>query len=130
MNKLAPGVGGALMLAACASLAQAPDAGTLVRGEQAYQRCYACHAMSAGDSGADGPHLAGVVGRRVAGLDGYPYSDALRAYGAGGAVWSRGRLDAFLADPHEEVPDNAMGFFGMDDADERGALIAYLAQPR
>jgi len=119
-----------MLLAACASFAQVPAAQSLARGEQAYQRCYACHARSADDSGADGPHLAGVVGRRVAGLEGYPYSDALRAYGASGAVWSRERLDAFLADPHEEVPDNAMGFFGMDDPDERAALIEYLALPR
>jgi cytochrome c2 len=135
VTRLALGAGGAILLAACASLAQTADTDTLAQdtlaqGGRAYQRCYACHALSARETGADGPHLAAIVGRPVAALEGYPYSEALRAYGADGKVWTRERLDAFIADPHEEVPDNAMGFFGLDDPDERAALVEYLAQPR
>lgn len=128
MTRVALGAAGAMLLAACATLAQTPDASLLAHGERAYQRCYACHALSTRETGADGPHLAGIVGRPVASLAGYPYSDALRVYGEGGKVWTRERLDAFIADPHAEVPDNAMGFFGLDDSDERAALVEYLAQ--
>lgn len=105
-----------------------PAGGGLSTGERAYQKCYACHALTEGDDGADGPHLAGIVGRPVAGLDGYDYSFALERYAASDPRWTRERLDAFLADPQREVPDNAMGFFGIADPAERAALIEYLVR--
>lgn len=95
-------------------------------GERAYQRCYACHALSSDTIGADGPHLGGIVGRRVASVPGYRYSAAITAYAKDKPVWTRERLDAFLADPEGTVPGNAMGFFGMGDQKERAALIAWL----
>ena len=74
--------------------------------------------------------LLGVVGRKVAALPGYPYSAAMRAYGADGKRWTRERLDAFIAHPQKVVAHTAMGFFGMPDPAERKALIAWLAEQR
>lgn len=99
-------------------------------GERAFQRCYACHSVDPAERGAEGPLLQGVVGRTVAALPGYGYSPAMRAYGADGKRWTRERLDAFIADPQKIVPHTAMGFFGMADAAERKALIAWLAEQR
>jgi cytochrome c2 len=119
--------GGAL-IASLARAGEPPD--VLAAGERAYQKCYACHSVDPADTGADGPTLRGVLARKVAALPGYAYSDAMRAYGADGKIWTRERLDAFLADPQAEVPHNAMGFFGMPDRKERAALIAWLAEQR
>ena len=51
----------------------------------------------------------------------------MRAYAARQPRWTREALDAFIADPQAVVPDNEMGFFGIADAEERRALIEYLA---
>lgn len=121
-----------LAASACVSIVAAKEAEVdqLVAGERSYARCYACHGLSAETVGADGPHLGGIVGRRVAAVPGYRYSKALEGYAVTNPVWTRERLDAFLADPARAAPGNAMGFFGMDDPDERAALIAWLAVQR
>ena len=96
-------------------------------GEQAFDKCYACHSLGAPDPALQGPSLSGVLGRPIAGERGFAYSPAMRAYAVRQELWTREALDAFLADPQGIVPDNAMGFFGMRDAAERRALIDYLA---
>lgn len=121
---------GALVATACLPglAADRPQSAGLAAGERAFQRCYACHALSPETAGADGPHLAALVGRPVAAVPGYPYSTALQAYARNNPSWTTERLDAFLTDPEKEVPGNAMGFFGMDDPAERAALIAWLGR--
>jgi cytochrome c len=70
-----------------------------------------------------GPHLGGLIGRKVAGVEGFGYSSALRAQSF---VWDRVRLDAWLASPGKMVPGNTMAFAGIASEAERAALIAYL----
>ncbi len=107
-----------------------PTAEQLAAGERAFQKCYACHAVDPAEQGAEGPLLRGVVGRKVAALPGYAYSSAMRFYATDGKAWTGARLDAFIADPQGVVPHTAMNFFGLADATERAALIAWLAQQR
>ncbi|HYD24681.1 MAG TPA: c-type cytochrome [Croceibacterium sp.] len=127
MKALAPPV--LLAVAACIQAAEpAVDAATLAAGERAYQKCYACHSLDGPDPSTQGPSLKGLVGRPVAAEPGFAYSPALRAYAAERPVWTREALDAFIADPQAVVPDNEMGFFGIRNADERRALIEYLAR--
>ena len=106
------------------------QAATSNAGEQAFQKCYACHSVDPAEKGAEGPLLKGIVGRKVASLAGYAYSPAMKAYGADGKTWTRERLDAYVADPQRVVPHNAMSFFGIADAGEPAALIAWLAKQR
>jgi cytochrome c len=96
-------------------------------GERAFQKCYACHSREGPEANTEGPSLKGVVGREVAAQPSFRYSPALRALAARQPVWTREALDAFIADPQGFAPDNAMGFFGIRDPDERRALIDYLA---
>lgn len=123
---------GALALPAAHSVngrqpeAVTPGAAKIAAGKQSFQKCYACHSLDGPDPAAQGPSLKGIVGRKVAAEPGFAYSPALRAYALRQPRWSRGALDAFLADPHKLVPGNEMGFFGIRDPDERGALITYL----
>lgn len=96
-------------------------------GERAYQKCYACHSLEGPDPDAQGPSLKGIVGRKVASEAGFTYSPALRGYAGKQQRWDRKALDTFIADPQQTVPGNKMGFFGIRNAEERKALIAFLA---
>ena len=93
-------------------------------GEQAFRKCQACHSLEEGQNRV-GPYLHGVVGRDIAGVGGYSYSDAL-ANKEG--VWDLPTLDAFLADPMNWAPGTKMAFPGVDDPQERVNLIAFLNQ--
>jgi len=53
-----------------------------------------------------GPPLWGVVGRRVASIDGFNYSPALREIDG---VWDYYKLNAFIACPQSEAPKTRMG---------------------
>jgi cytochrome c len=114
----------AALLTACAPAAVDPAAPS--PGARSYQRCYTCHSLEADGQPLDGPHLAGIVGRPIASVEGFAYSPALRALAAREARWTPELLDAFIADPEAIAPGNEMGFFGLADARERAALIAYL----
>jgi glucose/arabinose dehydrogenase len=85
------------------------------------EQCEICHGAPA-SGGAQGPDLAGVLGRR-AGSASFGYSRAMRH-----AVftWDLSRLDAFLAEPAAIVPGTSMPA-RVEDPGERHALIAFLA---
>ena len=94
-------------------------------GARAFQRCAACHSMQAHDPRSPAPGLRDVVGRRAGAVDGFAYSDAMRAAGRRGLVWDVATLERFLADPEAVVPGTAMPFQG-GGAAERAALIDWL----
>lgn len=96
-------------------------------GERAFQRCYACHAVDPAETGAPGPNLAGVIGRRAGSLPDYEFSPALTAAGRAGLVWTRERIARFVADPQALVPGTQMQKPGLPEA-ERDALLDYLAR--
>ena len=66
------------------------------RGAKDAEKCAACHSFDEGGSAKIGPPLWGVVGRDIASVEGFAYSDALA--GKEGA-WDYQNLDAFLAEP-------------------------------
>ena len=72
--------------------------GDVKKGEKVFKRCKACHKVEDGKNGV-GPHLFGIVGRHVAGVDGYKYSSAMTEYASGDAVWDEARLTAYLTKP-------------------------------
>jgi cytochrome c len=84
-------------------------------------KCAECHA--AGPASTDtAPSLQGVVGRKIASLPDFQYSDALKAKGG---VWTEAALDAFLASPKTFAPGTQM-FGGAPDPADRLAIIGYL----
>jgi cytochrome c2 len=102
-----------------AAMVASADAG---QGEKLFRRCQACHKLEDGANGV-GPHLYGVVGRDIAGVEGFNYSDALK--GIDGA-WTLDQLSAWIANPREFAPGNRMGFAGLKDEQDRADLMAYL----
>jgi len=91
-------------------------------GESVFNQCVACHKASEVTNGV-GPHLVGVVGRKIASVEGYGYSDALAGLEG---EWTPEELDPWLENPAGYAPGNKMGFAGIGDIEERANLIAYL----
>lgn len=92
-------------------------------GEKVFGKCKACHKLDGGDS--TGPHLNGVVGRAVAGVEGYSYSDGMKAHGGD---WTPDALQEFLTSPKSIVKGTKMTFAGLPKVEDRANLIAYLQQ--
>jgi cytochrome c len=113
-------LGAALVGATPAAALDAPNGRKLFK-----QLCAVCHVIRDDGRSSFGPNLAGVIGRPAGTVEGYPYSGALRA---SGLVWTAATLDAWIAGPNELVPGTAMKFPGLDDHDERAALIGYLVR--
>jgi cytochrome c2 len=73
-----------------------------------------------------GPNLYGIVGARVGRDPAFTYSFAMRERGEEGATWTYESLDAFLTSPQVGLPGTSMGFTGIDDPEDRAALIAWM----
>lgn len=113
------------LTAALPSLAADP-VGDPEIGAEVFEICSACHQIGQGAVNRIGPQLNGIFGRQAATIDGFTYSDAMERAGADGLVWNHERLDVFLENPKALVSRNKMNFDGLDDADERAHLIAFL----
>lgn len=92
------------------------------KGERVFGKCRACHKLEDGANGT-GPHLYGIVGREVASVAGFNYSGALIEQAE---IWTPEDLDGFLEDPKGWAPGTKMGFSGLNKAEDRANLIAYL----
>ena len=104
---------GALMAAADAA-----------KGEKVFGKCKACHKLDGTDG--TGPHLNGVVGRAVASIGGFGYSDPMVAHAAEAPNWTPEALQEFLTSPKGVVPGTKMSFAGLPKPEDRANLIAYL----
>jgi cytochrome c len=98
-------------------------------GERLFAICRACHSLDPAERGLPGPHLAGIVGRKVGGDAGFDYSPALRKARDEGLHWDAPRLESFLADPAGMFPGLWMSMRGIEDAAGRRALVRFLSAP-
>ena len=106
------------IFAATATWAQPADEAT--NGKILYEaKCGGCHSV---DQNRIGPLHRGVVGRAVASVPGYEYSDAIKKLGG---TWTPERLDKWLQGPQAVAPGAKM-FFTVDDPGQRRDIIAYL----
>lgn len=115
---------GAAVLTAVATPSLAQDAAA---GATVFRQCQACHVINQ-EQNRVGPHLVGIVGRPVASVEGFNYSDAMRAYGEG-KVWDAETLTTYLADPRGVVQGTRMAYAGVKDPEQLANLIAYLENP-
>lgn len=100
----------------------AQAAGDVEAGKKSFAKCRACHQLEAGKNGV-GPSLAKVFGRKSGTVDGFKYSDAMKAKAV---VWDEKTIAAYVADPKGYVPGNKMVFPGIKKESEVADLIAYL----
>jgi cytochrome c2 len=102
--------------------AATPGSGDAANGEKVFKKCRACHQAVEGKNGV-GPSLWGVVGRAVASVEGFNYSDAMLSRGG---TWDFAALNAFLTDPKGTVPGTKMSFPGLKSEQDRLDVITYL----
>ena len=91
-------------------------------GEKVYRKCQACHVVDDAKNRV-GPHLVGLMGREIGGVDGFRYSSALADMDG---VWNADNLSDWLEDPKGFAPGNKMSFRGLPDEADRAAVIAYI----
>lgn len=109
--------------------AQAQDF-DLAAGETAFKKCAACHAVGPDAKNKVGPMLNGIVGREVAKVEGFKYSEgegSMTEWGAG-KKWDVATLEHYLPKPKDLIPKTKMAFAGLKKEDEIKNVIAYLAQ--
>ncbi len=95
------------------------------QGKQIFKKCAACHSV-ADKTNRVGPSLFGVVGRKVASVTNFNYSDSMMEYGATGAVRDEKTLDLYLTDPKAIIARTKMAFPGLKEQSDRANLIAFL----
>jgi cytochrome c len=90
------------------------------------QQCATCHSLNPSDPPRQGPHLAGVFGRKPGSVPGFHYSPG---YEATDFVWDEAHLDPYLIDPQAVIP-GAIMLYKQKNADVRNAIIAFLKEQK
>ncbi len=93
------------------------------KGQGFAKACGACHNFEKGAAAKVGPPLYGVVGREVASVPGFSYSDSLKSKGG---TWDYEKINAFITSPKAYAPGTKMTFAGESDPDKRADIIDYL----
>lgn len=88
------------------------------------KKCAVCHSIEKGGANKVGPHLWGVVNRKVASIGDFNYSSAMKSHGD--RTWNFDELNHFIWGPNKWVPGTIMGYGGNKKDQERANLNAYL----
>lgn len=86
------------------------------------QRCHICHSNDPALK-SYGPPLVNVVGRKAGTIEGFNYSEAMKA---SGLVWTEAAIRAWMADNTGLMPGTRMRHVGIKDTDEQDFILAYL----
>lgn len=93
-------------------------------GARVIRKCQSCHNWEEGSANKTGPEIYDIVGRQIAAVSDFAYSDAMAALSD--EHWDYTSLDEFLASPRTYVPGTKMTFAGISNPEERADLIAFL----
>jgi cytochrome c len=114
-----------LALLALPAAAQAQTAGDAAKGEKAFAKCKACHVADA-ETNRVGPYLKGLIGRNVASIENYKYSQAMLEFAKANPVWTEELFLKYIENPKAMVPGTKMVYPGSKKEEERADLLAYL----
>jgi len=95
-------------------------------GAEVFKKCRACHDVGPTAKNKVGPLLNGILGRPAGSIEGFNYSEANKAAGAKGLVWSEEVMLKYLENPISYMPGTKMAFAGLKDERDRLDVIAYL----
>ena len=123
MPRLALALLGCLIAAPALPDTPAPDPADVEAGAAIFERrCSQCHGLDRVNYKA--PWLNGIIGRPSASVEGWAYSDAMKAWGG---TWTVENLQAWLTKPQDFIPGNGMNFGGFrSKAGDRDKVIAFL----
>ncbi|MFJ5487686.1 c-type cytochrome [Hansschlegelia beijingensis] len=111
-------------LAMSAGGAVAQDAAA---GQKVFARCKACHEVGPDAKSKVGPALQGVVGRAAGSVEGFAYSDAMKAKAPEIGAWDEAKLSSYLADPSGYLGGPSKMTLKVANEKDRQNVIAYLA---
>lgn len=123
--KLANLVIAASVMAGIAGAAHA--GGDAKAGAMVFKKCAACHTATEAKNKV-GPSLMGIIGRPVATVEGFKYSEAMKTFGAG-KTWDEASLTTYLASPKDIVPKTKMAFAGLKKPEDIANVVEYLKNP-
>ncbi|CAJ0863810.1 Cytochrome c-554 [freshwater sediment metagenome] len=112
-------------VAFAASAGQAFAAGDAAAGEKVFAKCKACHQIGEGAKNAVAPELNGLNGRKAGSVEGYNYSDPMKA---SGITWDEASFKEFIKNPKAKVPGTKMIFQGLASEGDQDNVWAYLSQ--
>lgn len=95
----------------------------VAKGEADAKVCTACHNLQKGGGAKVGPPLWGVVGRPVASIAGFDYSEGIKKKGGN---WSLEDINAFITNPKGYIPGTKMGYAGEESPEKRADIVDYL----
>lgn len=96
-------------------------------GESYFQKkCTVCHNIDKGGANKVGPQLYGVMGRAVASVGDFNYSDAMKQHASETPKWEWEAMNQFQWAPRKAVPGTIMAYAGTPKDQERANLIVYL----
>lgn len=93
------------------------------KGQADAKACEACHSFAKGGPAKIGPPLYGVVGRPIASVAGFSYSDGLKALGGD---WTYEELNKWITKPSALVSGTKMSYPGDAHENQRADILAYL----
>jgi cytochrome c len=94
------------------------------KGEMVFKKCTSCHTANQGGANGIGPNLYHIVGEAIGqGAGGFAFSDAIKSVKGS---WDFDKLDKWLTSPKAMAPGTKMTFAGLDDAQDRANVIAWL----
>jgi cytochrome c len=114
------------MLAMLQAVPAAAQDGKVEDGAEVFKKCRACHDVGPDAKNKVGPLLNDILGRHAGSIEGFNYSDANKAAGAKGLVWTDEVLFKYLENPLSFMPGTKMAFAGLKDEQDRRDVIAYL----
>jgi len=94
------------------------------RGAEIFRACVACHTLGAEQGNKAGPTLAGIFGRRIATVQGYNFSEALKRLDI---VWTPETVSRlFEIGPSAYTPGTKMPEQRIGSEQDRAALVEFL----
>jgi cytochrome c len=96
-----------------------PDA-----GQKFAKVCGTCHSFGKGEPAKIGPNLYGIIGSMHAHMEGFAYSDAMKALSS--KPWTFAELNEFLYSPRAHIPGTKMTYAGIKSNNDRANVIAWL----
>ena len=93
-------------------------------GQGIFKKCSVCHTSEKGKPKGIGPNLWGIVNRPKASMEGFEYSEGLKAKGGN---WTFEDLSQWISNPKSLVAQNKMVFAGLPNPADAADLVAYLA---
>lgn len=96
----------------------------VAKGQGIAKACGACHSFGKGEAARVGPNLYGIVGNHHAHMEGFAYSDAMKALHD--KTWTYQEINEFIYNPKKHIPGTKMVFAGLKKPEQRADVIAWL----